>query len=200
MIWISAPDWASKQTTTKEYAALLAESSCWSCETRAFCFGCQACLFCRNIQAARNDQMACRRFAVHEHDILTSELQKEKSGFRGVCGLVCSFLKTPDYSPTVKLFLLSFFFEWYNRFLLKHERNVQLCKIKCWSFLAKSFPHRKTVIAHLLSIRCPSISLESWLTANYVAMFAVVNLKETFCPFLFSVRRHLVVRRSTGGQ
>lgn len=39
-----------------------------------------------------------------------------------------------------------------------------------------------------------SISLESRLTVNYVAKFAVVNFKkETFCPFLFSVRRHLVV-------
>lgn len=54
--------------------------------------------------------MACRLFAVHEHDILTSELQKEKSGFRGVCGPVCSFLKTPDYSPPVKPFFSFIFF------------------------------------------------------------------------------------------
>lgn len=58
--------------------------------------------------------------------------QKEKSGFRGVCGLVFSFLKIPDNSLPVK----SVFFHFLNddsRFLLKRAREQGLmCKIRWW--------------------------------------------------------------------
>lgn len=141
MILISAPVWASKQTTCEEYAELRAESSCWSRET--FCFGCQACLFCRNIRAAQNDQMACSRicraWTWHAY-----KPQKEKSCFRGVGGLVFSFLKIPDNSFPVK----SVFFHFDDsRFLLKQATEQGLiCKIRRWFLFSKTFPFNNDIL------------------------------------------------------
>lgn len=68
------------------------------------------------------------KFTVREHDMLTS--RRGKSGFRGVYGLLFSFLKIPDNSFPVK----SSFFHFLNddsRFLLKQATEQGLmCKIR----------------------------------------------------------------------
>lgn len=89
MMLISAAAWASKQTTTKwgrcYWLKVAAKSVKPEPSVLDVSLVCSAEIFRR----LRMIKWHADEFTVHEHDMLTSQTQKEKLAFWGGCGLVC---------------------------------------------------------------------------------------------------------------